>query len=74
MLQEHLKSATPCQVRELDREGCSKEQEGKLRKKEIRGKPEDEKWNAMYRILFPFDENIPLPCRASQEVLMTSHR
>lgn len=45
--------------------GINKEQEKKLRSRKIYQKPldEEEKWHAIYKIIFPGEKNMPSPCR-----------
>ena len=66
-LKEHQRRPEGCEVREEGpKEGFDKEQEKRLksRKRPPIGQTEIEKWNAVYLILFPEDEQIPSPCKA----------
>lgn len=49
-------------------EGFTKEQEKKLKKRTRTTASEEEKWRAMYTVIFPFDdlETIPTPCKIVQ--------
>ena len=67
-LEGHSRQVEPCQIRPgLDRpEGFNKDQEKRLKNRRgVAGKSEEEKWIAIFRILFPDDlENtIPSPCK-----------
>ena len=61
----HTRLALACDVRVFDPpDGFSKEQERALRRKRKFAGSEDSKWRAMYRILFPDDDeaDMPSPC------------
>ncbi|KAI5858257.1 hypothetical protein GGS23DRAFT_600613 [Durotheca rogersii] len=61
----HQRSTRPCELRAFEEqlEGVSLGQEKllKSRKKDVTNKPEPEKWNDMYRILFPGDDPLDIP-------------
>jgi hypothetical protein len=70
-LKEHLVREDLCRVTKNptpphDR-GFSKAQEDLLRRRARSTKSENEKWNEIYRILFPNDdeEKMPSPCQSS---------
>lgn len=55
----------PCQPKSpLRSHGINKNQEKELRSRRMYQKSldEEEKWRAIYRIIFPDEENIPSPC------------
>jgi hypothetical protein len=61
LLKKHQRADVPCSLREKSPGGITEEQEKQLR---TRAKPncsEKEKWEEMYRIIFP-GEKVPLPC------------
>jgi hypothetical protein len=65
-LDEHI--GTPCRRKPpLKSHGINKKQEGQLRSRKMYQKSldEEEKWRAIYKIIFPDEENIPSPCRKS---------
>lgn len=62
----HQRLPEGCEVRTVELpEGYNREQEGILRRKRKLAGSEEEKWRAMYKILFPDDDesDIPTPCR-----------
>ena len=65
-LTSHSRSQDICELGNADLvEWCDKEQEKKLRsRKRPLGQTEEDRWREMYRILFPFDDDltIPSPC------------
>ncbi|KAI8686662.1 hypothetical protein NCS56_00326700 [Fusarium sp. Ph1] len=61
-LDEHIE--TPCRRKPpLKSHGINKKQEGQLRSRKMYQKSldEEEKWRAIYKIIFPDEENIPSP-------------
>jgi hypothetical protein len=61
LLKKHQRADVPCDLREKSPGGITEEQEKQLR---MRAKPncsEKEKWEEMYRIIFP-GEKVPSPC------------
>lgn len=63
-LDAHLRSAPSCEIRENARmQGMNKEQEKKLRSKKRSAdvQSEEDKWKAVYRILFPDDDPSVMP-------------
>ncbi|OCL14408.1 hypothetical protein AOQ84DRAFT_257243, partial [Glonium stellatum] len=63
-LDVHLRSAPSCEIQEnAPMQGMSKEQEKKLRSKKRSAdvQSEEDKWKAVYRILFPDDDLLLMP-------------
>jgi hypothetical protein len=64
---EHSRSDLQCQVlssRPEDFEGMDNAQEKKLRsRKHPKGQSQKERWDDIYKILFPEDPVIPEPCK-----------
>jgi hypothetical protein len=63
-LDEHLE--TPCRLKPpLKPHGINKKQEGQLRSRKMYQKSldEEEKWRAIYKIIFPDAQGIPSPCK-----------
>jgi len=68
-LAAHQRAAVQCPVAELEFcEDIDEAQEQKLRARAVKddGKPEEEKWRDVYKILYPDtpDELIPSPCKS----------
>lgn len=64
-LRAHQRLPQGCVVRPVDLpEGFNKIQETELRKKK-QGETEEQKWYAMYKILFPDEDGdlVPSPCK-----------
>jgi len=54
-----------CEVTMLPPQGIDLEMEKTLRKKSDWKTSEEEKWVQIYRLIFPFDKEIPEPCKCS---------
>ena len=62
-LKEHHRSKTPCHLRDKPpTDVISDEQEEKLRARAKPNAPAGEKWEDMYRIIFPGVTRVPSPC------------
>lgn len=61
---QHQRSDVPCPKKDgvANSEGMTIKQEQELRRRN-RTLTDVEKWNEMYKILFPDDSHIPLPCK-----------
>ncbi|KAK4454270.1 hypothetical protein QBC34DRAFT_155979 [Podospora aff. communis PSN243] len=73
-IQEHLRAAEPCiaRTREEQPPGISKLQMETLKKREKKTASGPERWRAIYRILFPTEEEIPSPYYDLNEDKVTS--
>ena len=61
-LRDHQRSATPCRLSDdPPRDVITDDQEEKLRKRAKANAPEVEKWEIMYKILFPGEKIVPSP-------------
>ncbi len=70
-LAAHLRSGTLCEIRAVEPEdGIDDEQLSALRsrKKSRKDASEPEKWAQVYKILFPYDDPVPSPCKSSKLV------
>lgn len=65
-LMEHLRSDVPCPKKEAvpNPVGITEDQAQELKRKKRPGSNQTdvERWNEMYKILFPDDNHIPHPC------------
>ncbi|KAL2264225.1 hypothetical protein VTK26DRAFT_57 [Humicola hyalothermophila] len=59
-LKSHQRAETPCRLKQMAIDAITEEQEIKLRKRAKAQCSEEEKWEEMYRVIFP-DENAPSP-------------
>jgi hypothetical protein len=62
-LKDHQRAQTPCRLSENARaDVITEEQEELLRVRARANTPEEERWEDMYRIVFPDEKTIPSPC------------
>jgi hypothetical protein len=71
-LDAHLRLPVPCVVREAPHMPAilTKDQVAAVRSQGRRdkGATEEQKWIAVYRIVFPDDEDIPTPCMSTRDL------
>jgi hypothetical protein len=65
-LADHVRKQTPCEVRPQLVEWIPREKIKVLkdRKKALLGQSERERWEYVYRILFPEEPSLPSPCKS----------
>ena len=71
ILAAHLRSETLCEIRAAEpEEGIDEEQLSALRsrKKSRQDSSEPDKWAQVYKILFPYGDPVPSPCKSSKSV------
>lgn len=69
-LEEHYRAETELKCPRLDRpiaDGITKAQTDLLDKPSRKGQREEEKWDNVYRILFPLDA-VPSPCESTHQI------
>jgi hypothetical protein len=69
-LRDHAGMENPCKNQELQEVEGFGAAELKVLRKRDRGQTEVEKWNKVYMILFPNDEEIPSPCKFIHPLLI----